>query len=77
MTRDSEGRLQADSTRFPHGIPWLADYMHSRGLKLGIYTDYGTSTCGGYPGTDFANMEIDAQTFASWKVDSVKVDGCE
>merc|ERR1712159_214247 len=50
--------------------------MHSRGLKLGIYTDYGSHTCEGYPGTDWDHQEIDAQTFADWGVDSVKVDGC-
>eukprot|EP01043_Picozoa_sp_COSAG02_P023202 COSAG02_NODE_1232_length_13753_cov_164.373810_9_plen_63_part_00 len=38
-TRDGDGKLQADSLRFPHGIKWLSEYMHTRGLKLGIYTD--------------------------------------
>lgn len=57
-------RLQADSARFPHGIKALADYMHARGLKLGIHTDYGTSTCEGYPGTPLEYQQIDAQTFA-------------
>eukprot|EP00035_Acanthoeca_spectabilis_P013270 m.244505 g.244505 ORF g.244505 m.244505 type:complete len:622 (-) comp15844_c0_seq5:40-1905(-) len=75
-SRDSEGRLQPDAERFPHGIKWLADYMHERGLKLGIYTDYGTSTCEGYPGTPLDKQQIDAETFAAWGVDSVKVDGC-
>ena len=75
-SRDANGALQPDSERFPHGIKWLADYMHERGLRLGIYTDYGSATCEGYPGTDWAHQEIDAQTFADWGVDSVKVDGC-
>ena len=75
-SRDADGKLQADSERFPHGIAWLSDYMHTRGLKLGIYTDYGSATCEGYPGTDLAHQEVDAKTFAEWKVDSVKVDGC-
>jgi len=75
-SRDTEGRLQADNDRFPHGIKWLASYMHARGLKLGIYTDYGTSTCEGYPGTPLEHQEVDANTFASWDIDSVKVDGC-
>lgn len=49
--------------------------MHDRGLKLGMYEDYGTSTCAGYPGI-LGHLEIDAATFASWDVDSLKVDGC-
>src|SRR5690242_17939100 len=46
-SRDSNGVIQAYSisTKFPHGIKWLADLVHSRGLKLGIYTDHGTNTC--------------------------------
>jgi len=75
MQRDSSNRLQADPDRFSHGIKWLADYVHSKGLKLGIYGDYGTKTCGGYPGSiDY--LKIDADTFASWEVDMVKMDGC-
>ena len=49
--------------------------MHSRGLKFGIYGDYGTFTCAGYPGI-VDNLEIDAATFAEWQVDYVKLDGC-
>ncbi|KAF2355717.1 Glycoside hydrolase family 27 [Trinorchestia longiramus] len=73
--RDSLGRLQPDFTRFPSGIPALADYMHSRGLKFGIYEDYGNYTCAGYPGI-LGHLQIDAQTFADWQVDYVKLDGC-
>ena len=50
MKRDANNRLQPDAQRFPSGIRSLADYVHSRGLKFGIYEDYGTLTCGGYPG---------------------------
>ena len=75
-TRDNVTKeLRADHVRFPHGIQWLADYMHQRGLKLGIYADYGAFTCGGYPGS-LGYLDIDAQTFAKWGVDSVKFDGC-
>ncbi|XP_035649954.1 alpha-N-acetylgalactosaminidase-like [Oncorhynchus keta] len=74
--RDSNGRLQADPKRFPSGIPNLASYIHDRGLKLGIYGDMGTLTCGGYPGTPLDKITIDAQTFADWKVDMLKFDGC-
>lgn len=49
--------------------------IHSKGLKFGIYQDYGTYTCGGYPGI-IGYEEIDASTFAEWGVDYVKLDGC-
>uniref|UniRef100_A0AC34FXS2 Alpha-galactosidase n=1 Tax=Panagrolaimus sp. ES5 TaxID=591445 RepID=A0AC34FXS2_9BILA len=45
MQRDRAGRLTANATRFPHGIKWLADYVHNLGLKFAIYEDYGTKTC--------------------------------
>ncbi|XP_041814536.1 alpha-N-acetylgalactosaminidase-like [Chelmon rostratus] len=76
MERDEKGRLQPDPKRFPGGIPKLARYLHDRGLKLGIYGDMGTHTCGGYPGTPLDKIEIDAQTFADWEVDMLKFDGC-
>lgn len=72
--------LIPDKKRFPGGIKALADYVHSKGLKLGIYGDVGTKTCGGYPGLITENkttyFDIDAATFASWGIDSYKVDGC-
>jgi len=75
MKRDAHNRLVADPIRFPHGITWLANYMHERGLKLGIYEDFGNETCGGYPGSlDY--LQLDADTFAEWGVDSLKLDGC-
>ncbi|KAG5879686.1 hypothetical protein JTB14_009960 [Gonioctena quinquepunctata] len=49
--------------------------VHSKGLKFGIYGDYGTMTCGGYPGS-IDSLEIDANTFAEWGVDYLKLDGC-
>ncbi|XP_060079424.1 alpha-N-acetylgalactosaminidase-like [Ylistrum balloti] len=73
--RDAEGRLQADPHRFPSGIKALADYMHNKSLKLGIYEDFGIKTCAGFPGSEFY-MQLDADTFASWGVDSLKFDGC-
>ncbi|EDV27039.1 uncharacterized protein TRIADDRAFT_23253 [Trichoplax adhaerens] len=73
--RNKNGRLYADKERFPKGIKYLAEYMHKRGLKLGIYGDFGTKTCGGYPGSEF-HLQTDAETFANWKVDSLKLDGC-
>lgn len=74
--RDNQGRLQADPKRFPQGIPRLARYIHDRGLKLGIYGDMGTHTCGGYPGTTLDKVQTDAQTFADWEIDMLKLDGC-
>lgn len=49
--------------------------VHSKGLKFGIYEDFGKKTCGGYPGSEFY-MQTDAKTFADWGVDYVKFDGC-
>ncbi|XP_045582354.2 alpha-N-acetylgalactosaminidase [Procambarus clarkii] len=73
--RDADGKLQPDPKRFPSGIKALADFMHERGLRFGIYEDFGTHTCGGYPGI-MGNLELDANTFAEWGVDYVKLDGC-
>ncbi|XP_066490442.1 alpha-N-acetylgalactosaminidase [Tiliqua scincoides] len=74
--RDKTGQLIPDPERFPGGIKALADYVHSRGLKLGIYADLGTHTCGGYPGTTLDQIEQDASTIAQWGVDMLKLDGC-
>ena len=49
--------------------------LHSKGLKLGIYEDFGKKTCMGYPGSEFY-LQLDAETFASWGVDLLKLDGC-
>ncbi|XP_053399399.1 alpha-galactosidase A-like isoform X2 [Mercenaria mercenaria] len=73
--RDKNRRLQPDPKRFPRGMKFLADYVHSRGLKLGIYEDFGTKTCGGYPGSEFY-LQLDAQTFAEWGIDLLKFDTC-
>jgi len=81
--RDSNQRLVGNSTRFPSGMKQLAEYIHSKGLKFGIYNDMGTETCGAYPGeckdeqcTLPGYMGIDAATYAAWGVDSLKMDGC-
>ncbi len=73
--RDKNGRIIADSTRFPEGIKYLVDYVHSKGLKFGIYTCCGTKTCGGRPGS-FGYEAIDAKTYAEWGVDYIKEDWC-
>ncbi len=73
--RDANGNLVADPAKFPNGIKALADYVHSKGLKIGIYGDAGTKTCAGYPGSQGFEMQ-DAQLFASWGIDYLKYDWC-
>nr|BFE73078.1 hypothetical protein GCM10020092_063790 [Actinoplanes digitatis] len=66
-----------DFNRFPNGIKALADYVHGKGLKFGIYTSAGTTTCSsvGFPG-GLDHEEQDARLFASWGVDYLKYDNC-
>ncbi|VDM64157.1 unnamed protein product [Angiostrongylus costaricensis] len=74
--RDKDsGRLLPDRYRFPNGMHALSRYMHARGLKFGIYGDYGTKTCAGFPGS-LGHLKVDAETFAQWEVDYLKLDGC-
>ncbi|MEP6766775.1 MAG: glycoside hydrolase family 27 protein [Gemmatimonadaceae bacterium] len=75
VARAANGTIVADSVRFPSGIKALADYVHSRGLKFGIYTDAGMKTCEGRPGS-YGYETIDAKTYAGWGVDYVKIDWC-
>ena len=74
-TRDAAGNLRPDPARFPDGIKALADYLHARGLKLGIYEDAGVRTCGGEPGS-LGHEQQDADLFAAWGVDYLKYDNC-
>ena len=73
--RDENGRLVADSEKFPHGMKYLADYIHSKGLKFGMYSCSGILTCAHYPGS-FGHEYDDAATFAEWGVDYLKYDHC-
>lgn len=73
--RDVEGNLQPDPVRFPSGIAPIADYVHARGLKLGIYSSAGTFTCAGRPGS-IGYETRDAARFAAWRVDYLKYDNC-
>ena len=73
--RDSAGNLVADPVKFPSGIKALADYVHERGFKLGIYSDAAELTCAGYPGS-FGFEEQDAALWASWGIDFLKYDYC-
>ncbi|MFF7640041.1 NPCBM/NEW2 domain-containing protein [Streptomyces canus] len=75
--RDADGRLVPDPARFPNGIKAVADYVHAKGLKLGIYTSAGTKTCDsvGFPGA-LGHEYSDARQFADWGVDYLKYDNC-
>ncbi|MEA4833294.1 MAG: alpha-galactosidase [Oscillospiraceae bacterium] len=75
MERDKDGKLVADHVKFPHGMKHLADYIHSKGLKFGMYSCAGTKTCAGYP-SSFDHEFVDAKTFAEWGVDFLKYDFC-
>lgn len=75
MQRDANGNLVADPVKFPSGMKALADYVHSKGLKFGIYNCAGTKTCAGYPGTRGYEYQ-DARLYASWGVDYLKYDWC-
>lgn len=69
------GQFVPDPVRFPHGMKYLADYVHSLGLKFGIYSSSGQRTCSGFMGS-WENEAIDAKTFAEWGVDFLKLDCC-
>jgi alpha-galactosidase len=75
VSRDGNGNIVADPKRFPSGIKALADYVHSKGLKFGIYSDAGTQTCGGRPGSRGHEYQ-DALQYAEWGVDYLKYDWC-
>jgi len=71
----TNGKLVADPTRFPSGLAALASYMHNQSVQFAAYTAESTTTCGGYPASE-GYESTDANTFASWGVDYLKVDGC-
>jgi alpha-galactosidase len=73
--RDADGNLVADPVKFPSGMKALGDYLHSKGLKFGMYGCAGSLTCGGYPGGRGHEFQ-DARTYAAWGVDYFKYDWC-
>jgi alpha-galactosidase len=75
VDRDENGEIVIDKTNFSHGIKYLADYIHSKGLKFGIYSDAGTKTCQNRPGGRGHEYQ-DARTYARWGVDYLKYDWC-
>lgn len=74
-TRDANGNLMPDADKFPEGIEKTIEYVHSKGLKFGIYSCAGTLTCGSFPGS-YQHEFDDARTFAKWGVDFLKYDNC-
>ena len=75
IARDEQGNIIPDPERFPSGMKALGDYIHSKGLKFGIYSDAGTKTCQKRPGSRGYEFQ-DARTYASWGVDYLKYDWC-
>jgi hypothetical protein len=74
--RDSHGQIVVNRAQWPHGMAWLAQTLHAAGLLVGIYTDAGSEGCGGRHQGSFNHYRQDANTFAAWGVDAVKVDFC-
>jgi alpha-galactosidase len=75
ISRDEQGNILADPKKFPSGMKALADYVHSVGLKFGIYSDAGRKTCAGRPGSRGYEFQ-DARQYAAWGVDYLKYDWC-
>ena len=73
--RDENGHIVPSKAKFPNGIKPVADYVHSKGLKFGIYSCVGNRTCADFPGS-YEHEFIDALDFAEWGVDYLKVDFC-
>lgn len=74
--RDANGNLQPAPKQFPSGMKSLADYIHGKGLKLGLYTCIGTQTCKKNRPGSYGHYVEDANNFAAWGIDMVKADNC-
>ena len=75
VSRDADGNIVPDAKAFPSGMKALGDYIHSKGLKFGIYSDAGEKTCAGRPGS-MGHEYQDAISYAKWGVDYLKYDWC-
>jgi len=75
-TRNAQQELQPNLTRFPSGFAALAEYIHSLGLKMGMYNDVGITTCNGSGSASWGREDIDALTYAKWNIDYIKYDYC-
>ena len=73
--RDAQGHMIPDPTTFPSGMKALGDYLHSKGLRFGVYSSAGNYTCEGRAGSLY-HEDVDAQDFADWGVDYLKYDNC-
>ncbi|MGN6372081.1 MAG: glycoside hydrolase family 27 protein [Solirubrobacteraceae bacterium] len=74
--RDSHGQIVVNRSQWPHGMAWLARTLHAAGLRVGLYTDAGVDGCGGKHEGSYRHYRQDADTFAAWGFDAVKVDFC-
>ena len=74
--RDANGNLIVDPAQWPNGLPWLTGWLHAHGLLAGIYTDAGATGCYGQGVGSLGHYQQDADTFAAWGFDAVKVDFC-
>jgi hypothetical protein len=75
-TRDASGQITTSAKQWPHGLPWLTRTLHAAGLRVGLYTDAGPNGCGGAGQGSYGHYAQDANTFAAWGIDAVKVDFC-
>src|SRR5665213_50836 len=75
-SRDQSGKLIVDRAQWPNGLRWLTGWLHAHGLLAGIYTDAGASGCSHRGVGSLGHYQLDADTFASWGFDAVKVDFC-
>jgi alpha-galactosidase len=75
-TRDSAGNITVPATEWPHGLAWLTHTLHAEGFKVGLYTDAGSTGCGGKPAGSYGHYQQDVNQFAAWGFDAVKVDFC-
>ena len=74
--RDANGQIEVSRVQWPHGLAWLAATLHSAGFLVGLYTDAGPNGCGGAGQGSYGHYQQDADTFAAWGFDAVKVDYC-
>jgi alpha-galactosidase len=74
--RGGDGRIAVSRSQWPHGLPWLTRTLHAAGLRVGLYTDAGPDGCGGAHQGSYGHYQQDANTFAEWGFDAVKVDFC-
>ena len=75
-TRDSDGKLSNNTTKFPGGFKALGDYIHNKGLKFGMYNDIGTNLCAGDAVGTAGYEDVDTRSYKEWGVDFLKVDNC-